>query len=344
MSLLASASDIVKVWDVSNSFNLSLKTQSAPSLSNSSFLFTSLSWNHTNQVIAASYDGPGKMMLIQSGNGQLLSHVPFSDSPDPLPGIYESQGIKTLAFSNNSRYLTCGIGGLVHLWDLKRRILRFDSSITGIIKGHVSAVQFLSEGNDIISGDNQGFVHIWNNKEMSNTSNNSCRSNALVYKENVGVTCLHVPSLGSTKVASGYEDGTLVIWDTTSCASVRSQVIHTNKLTGLAFSPKNSRLVATVGLDGSLALVDIAARNGAVTVPSASVQTGHALRSITFHEDAIHTAVGTEDGLILCYDWRNVKKPITTQDAHSALPVNALKFQVSLLYSIMDRYCMPMFV
>ena len=50
--------------------------------------------------------------------------------------------------------------------------------------------------------------------------------------------------------------------------------------------------------------------------------------SITFHEDAIHCAVGTDDGRILFYDWRNVRKPIVAIESSTSHPVHALAFQV----------------
>lgn len=326
--ILASAADVVKIWDVSPTCELDLKAQSQDHSQGTSHSHTALSWNHTHQVIASSINKPGKIMLIQSVNGQLLSHVPFSDSPEPVPGIYDSQYVKTLTFSNNSRYLACGIGPYVHLWDLKRRILRYDSSVTGITRGAITSMQFFTEANDIISGDSHGYIRLWNNKQTVLPAQTSAIEE-FFYKDNVGVTCLQLPSLGSSKIASGYEDGSLIMWDPNHSNYIRSQKVHSQKLMALAFSPKNSRLVGTAGLDGTLALVDTAARTGAVTVPSASVQAGEPLHSITFHEDAIHTAVGTESGRIMFYDWRNVRKPVSIRDAHDSTPVAVLKFQVS---------------
>ena len=36
---------------------------------------------------------------------------------------------------------------------------------------------------------------------------------------------------------------------------------------------------------------------------SASISVGESLRALAFSEDAVHTAVGTESGRILIYDW-----------------------------------------
>jgi WD40 repeat protein len=97
----------------------------------------------------------------------------------------------------------------------------------------------------------------------------------------------------------------------------------------MSFSPKNPRLIATVGSDGKMALVDIGAKTND---PSAAVDIAEPLTAVSFHEDAIHCAAGTSGGIVFMYDWRNLKKPIarldTATDGGSHSPVYALAFQV----------------
>jgi protein NEDD1 len=321
MSLqIASASNEVKIWDVhEKTCEMNLKT--------STYTFThpisSISWNHTNQVIATAYRTPAKISLFQTGNGQLLSYVPFLDM-EAIPSIYENHPVKVLSFSNNSRYLACGIGEYVHLWDLKRKVLKFDSGASYSGKGSITTLTYISEMNDMVSGDSLGHIRMWNSRYPIDASSSSA---CMQHKDGVGVTCMQMPALGSTRLAAGYEDGSLVIWDPITFTQLKTQSVHRATMTSLGFSPKNSRLVATVGEDGILTLIDTAAKTSALSTPSASIQVGEPLHCLSFHEDAIHTAVGTSSGQIIFYDWRNVKKPIFSIDAHSGTPVYDLKFQ-----------------
>ena len=97
-------------------------------------------------------------------------------------------------------------------------------------------------------------------------------------------------------------------------------------MSSIAFSPKNVNLLATGGHDGKINLVDIGSKSTGNL--SASIDTGERLSSITFHEDAVHAAIGTTSGYILLYDWRNVRKPISKIPAHQNGGVNSLRFQV----------------
>jgi WD40 repeat protein len=132
-----------------------------------------------------------------------------------------------------------------------------------------------------------------------------------------------------TKLASGHSDGAASIWDLGSSSHLRHQSVHTGQLTGLSFSPKNSRLLATSGSDGRINLVDTASKSS--TDPSASVNVGERLTCIAFSPDGIHSAVGTETGRIFLFDWRNLRSPVVVSEAHTPSPVKQLSFQVSLL-------------
>ena len=54
------------------------------------------------------------------------------------------------------------------------------------------------------------------------------------------------------------------------------------------------------------------------------------LRSLSFHEDAIHTAVSTSLGSVMLFDWRNIRKPVLQWDAHANNMIHSIAFQVSI--------------
>ena len=274
-----------------------------------------LSWNHTNQVIAIGGSGR-KARLIQASNGAILSTIPFTD----LSNIeYMDKEIGAISFSSNSRYLATGTGSNIEIWDLKNRTIR--SQFTSH-KGNINSLLFFPDGN-IIAGDITGSIRIWDVK-------NETSSGEMNYNK-ISLKCLELsPQITNSnfKIAAGYDDGSIVVWDASSLKNIRHQIVHKGIVMDLSYSPKNPRLVATAGFDGRLSLVDTASKTND---PSAFIDVGDRLTCVSFHEDAIHCAVGTNSGDILIYDWRNVRKPVCKIEAHNPYPVRALQFQLPII-------------
>jgi len=273
---------------------------------------SSLAWNHTNQVLAVAGNKP-IVSLVQANNGQLLSTIPFS-AEQAFTGP-----VQALAFSSNSRYLASASGTFVHLWDLKRRNMK---AYFGEAAGVVSSLAIAPDG-DLVAGDASGAVRLWDMKQQ-------CRvlpAASATGGAQASVTCLQLSCMGPSRLASGYSNGTLAVWDYATGEMLRTQVAHpSHTLTGLAYSPKNARLVVTVGTDGRVALVDTGTRSS--EPPSATIEVGDRLTCVSFHEDAIRCAVGTSSGYALIFDWRNVRKPVAKIDAHMPYAVTAMAFTV----------------
>lgn len=334
--LLSSVADTLRIWSFSaqpsaGESPLTLRVSSEPYLPREKP--STLSWNHTNQVIAVAGAESPSISLVQVSNGQLLSSLPFSEAEACTGGIH------AIAFSGNSRYLAAGSARSVYLYDLKRRNLRATSPEQ---RGDVSCVAIAPEG-EVVIGDQAGVVCVWDLRQSSSqtttdlflpppssssSATDSFGSGSSVFAVGPAVTSLRLSLIGPPRIATGYADGTLAVWDFTTKALLRRQAVHTGPLAGLAYSPKNSRLVATAGADGRLALVDTGSKGS--TDPSAAVDVGERLSCVSFNEDAIHCAVGTHSGHILIYDWRNVRKPLCRVEASPHVPVADLSFQVRI--------------
>ena len=303
--MLCVASDVLRVYNFQDD-----QCKPVSTCSFQGALPSVLSWNHTNQVIAVGLTGR-KIDLVQASNGQVLSSLPFT-AEEPI-----ADEIMAVKFSGNSRYLASASGNVVQLWDLKKRGLKTTLS------GHANAVtcvSFFADGS-ISAGDRSGAIRIWDIKadQSSFQEINAVASGS--------VTCMNLSYAGPCRIAAGYNDGSLCLWDPVTLTQLRRQQVHQLRISALAFSPKNPRLVATSGIDGRLVLVDMGAKT---TELSAAVEIGDALTAVSFHEDAIHCAVGTVKGNVFIYDWRNVRKPIATIDATTS-PVRDVIFQVPKL-------------
>ncbi|KAG0327602.1 Protein nedd1 [Dissophora globulifera] len=121
-------------------------------------------------------------------------------------------------------------------------------------------------------------------------------------------------------------DGILRLWNTGvngSAASYHSfTTTHEVPISAMAFSPFNRYLICTAGLDKRYALYDVEKRN----VVKNTV-TDYGLTSVTFKNDGISMAFGTEDGKVLLYDLRSTSRPISIIETKVNAPVMAVHFQ-----------------
>ena len=310
-SYLASSSNVVNTYEYSVDSNLRLKT-TCDGLGDK---VNALSWNHTNQVIAAAGSNQ-RITLIQSSNGQFLSAIPFDQT-------VISDKISTLCFSGNSRYLASSAGHNIQLWDLKKRSLK--TTLPGTT-GDVTCLTLAPDGARCVSGDKGGALRLWDVKHgrYSDLKSPAAASEAL-FSPILAVDQPAAHLVSVPKAASGDGGGTLSVWDLATGTQISSNVIHSGGVASLGFSPKNGRLVATCGPDGRLCLMDIGAASG---TPSASTELpGEHLTHVAFHENAIQCAIGTASGWLHVYDWRNTHQPLCSVHAHPGRRASALAFQ-----------------
>ena len=323
MSLLASISSHLKFWDFKDDVLL-LKSkcefyEPGGSISGTNDLLA-LAWNHNQQVVAVGGTSQ-KLHLVQASTGQTLSSLPI-DERDSFVG-----DVRALSFSHNSRYLASGIDKDVVIWDLKKR------SIKTRLNGHKAVIKCLQFNNEgaVLSGDASGAMIIWNIDQSS-------RSKELI---NPGyrspMHCLKLSPNNQRLCCCGYGDGSVTIWDIQSLTSINRCVqAHEAAVTSIAYSPKNDRLIATGGKDGKLNLVDLGNKQDKYS-PAVSLNIGEPISTISFHDSALYTAVGTERGYIHVYDWRDSRKPVVQFAAHNPMPVYELAFQV-IYVIIMSSY------
>lgn len=305
MSLIASASSNVKIW-LFDGTRIDILANSTPSQEKA----LCVRWNHTNQVVGAS-TSEGTIRLHHVNTAQVLSTLSLQESN--LSG----GPVRSIAFSSNSRYLASSCMEIVHLWDLKRRNIKI--SLTGHA-AEINTLGFAPDG-QVVSGDMMGVLRVW---DINNSSSVELKRPGSA----APARCLELSVLGHA--ACGYGDGGLALWDLASTRILsQSATLHSSPVVSLAISPKNPRLVITAGEDGKVNLFDtMSARNGAA---SASINAGEQLTSISFQENAIHSAVGTAGGNILIYDWRQLSQPLCKIPAHNPHPVLSLAFQVNVI-------------
>ncbi len=309
--LLASASTSLKIWSWD-----STNPGDHPKIANqyqSTDHYNCLAWNHSNQVVAVG-GRDAKIDLIQVTNGSLLTSLPLAES------LHSSSSIRALAFAHNSKFLASSIGSPIQLWDLKTK------QIKALFIGHrnpITALSFTTSGS-VYAVDDVGIVKLWSYKSPEKSMQDLIDPSASHLSSHMSAQCMQLSYLG-TSLAIGYGDGTMRIWDSNTGSVLRKQRHHSTKLSGLSWSPRNPRLLATVGMDEKLYLINTS--EPANTIAEV-VDVQEKLTSVTLHENGYSVAVGTATGNILLYDWRKTSAPIAKVDGHGPHAVNALSYQV----------------
>ena len=246
------SNDELKIWRCQQD---SVEKMTSPNDVNGKLL--NLSWNHTNQVIAVS-NTLGEIQLYHSQTGDLLSNIPFDTNNDG--GINKGPS-HNIAFSDNSRYIAQSMNSSVLMWDLKKRALKNNF----VCSSNVTSLTYLPDSK-LASGDTTGTLYIWDLK--SNISIGRIIPKDMETVPIPSITCL---KSSTSKIASSLSNGHLNIYDMNTLTLIRQQSIHTQSVRSIAFSPKNSRLIASCGSDGRLSLTDI---NSKSSEPTATIIIG----------------------------------------------------------------------
>lgn len=278
--------------------------------------YKSVAWNHSNQVLIVDDEQQAKVFLLVVTNGQLYPPQSLSDNQPAK----SSNHLGCIAISNNSRYLAVARGISIQLWDMKRKNVKM------VFEGHTAplvVLQFTTTG-DLYSADETGAINLWSTKSVNPIHEISESVDGTSLK----LTCMQLAPSNNLMVA-GYSDGTVRVWDIIEGKSqqTQEQKLHNGAVKGLSCSPRNNKLVATIGEDEKLLLFDTSAKKAKDVV--ASIHVKKTLTTVAFHENGMQASVGTEDGMLLMYDWRNVKTPVYSMVAHDGHPVHALAYQVS---------------
>ena len=186
--------------------------------------------------------------------------------------------------------------------------------------GHRGVVKCLCrhDENAIISGDSLGVIRIWDIK-----SGMSSRELMLGNGEG-GVNCVKPTLSGPERVVAGYSSGVVVVWSTKTLEVIQTFALHDGEVTDVCPSSKNPRLVASCGIDSKVFLCDLETRKSVTTIKLR----GDVPTCLSYSEDAVHVAIGTQKGSILYYSWMNPAEPLyEILGAHSPYPVTAMSFQ-----------------
>ncbi|CAG8509584.1 6762_t:CDS:10 [Funneliformis mosseae] len=307
-NLLVSASKDVKIWDLKsipgdkNSNEIETSKTIIPEqllgVEVSSFAphdastgVSVVRWNHDNQLLAVV--GNEGTLTIHDSQGTFIETIPSNNH-----GSDDYTKINSLRFSDKSQYvLFGGSDKIVNIWDRK------GSSFLEPLEGHSSAVTCIDLNLDesIVASSALNGNIIIHNRQKSNSRNNL----TVLTKQPINV--LQYSYVKRGLLAAGGEDGSLRLWDTSgSTTAIQTyEKAHHSEIKGIAFSPSNSHLLLSAGMDRRIVMYDVGKKEA----------------------DCVTIAVGTLQGKILIYDLRSLNKVMCTLNGCESRPIQCLHFQ-----------------
>ncbi|WP_159053416.1 NB-ARC domain-containing protein [Streptomyces regalis] len=243
---------------------------------------------------AVAYSPDGRWIATMNNRGYItLLNARHSNDYEDYGDTLDFDGVdtrrleahSTLAFSPDGTLLAVGCDTIVRLWDPRNTRTRQTPVELPGHQGPVRTVAFSPDGSQLAAAGDFGEVWLWDLATRSCTARLSADStavHALGYGDN---------STGT--LATGGDDGTIRLWDTTGTAELSG---HTAPVTGLCFAP-GGHLLASTSVDGTARVWDVP--NGRTV---AIVRNEGAMTSCAWAPDGTRLAVGGQRGLYL-YDF-----------------------------------------
>ncbi|XP_061696609.1 protein NEDD1 [Syngnathoides biaculeatus] len=293
---LASAGDVVKIWDADS---MTLLEQFNP---HGGHRVAQVCWTSNNQHVVSAGCGGDKLAVtsLKSPHATLLE-------------LAHGKRQTRVSLSWSSQLLASGgLDRCVHIWDLKSaRLLRS-------LKDHtdeVTCVAFNSNDSLVASGSAGGHLLLY-----SLTTNTACKPFGPGGQR--PVRDLAASRLKRSLLGSVSDDGSLSLWDANAQKELHVfRGAHKAPGSGVAFSPANELLLVSVGLDKKIVCYDAASKITLLTI-----RTESPLTSVDFTPDGSGLLAGSAQGRIFRYDLRNNSAPAGVTSAHDT-PVTCLRFR-----------------
>ena len=265
-----------------------------------------------------------------------------------------------VGFGGKSRYLVVSdASGCASVWDLKKtarvrtfRIPRPPTSSGGAFGGAVCTAARIDPTDTFVAAasgwDTDGALRLYRLREgkLAATLRDvrpGLDESTAEWDGHGGISALEFSPLDTSVVSVGTRDGSVLLWDVQAAIKVggtgggsrtspseskaavpptmRMAQRHGGEVTGIAFSPINTVLLASSSADGTVAFHDtkmcrtIQSFRPPVNenVVSGGSSASSAVMSVSFASDGVTCAACTADGRALIYDLRNIRAgPLST--------------------------------
>ncbi|KAG9325782.1 hypothetical protein KVV02_005706 [Mortierella alpina] len=277
---------------------------------------SSLKWSPDNTMLAI--EGHDGRVSLHDSRGRLQeSLVTDPVLEDSRAGSYRC----AMSWAPKPQRLYLAHGRKVMTWDAVQR-RSTEAFETG---SRINALAINADDTLLAIGQNNGALEV-----VNRTSGSGAK---LDTPEPLVMSRIEYSVFNRSVLGGVGNDGILRLWDTGSNGATALYhsfaATHELPISGMAFSPFNRYLICTAGLDKRYALYDVEKKN----VVKNTV-TDYALTSVSFKNDGISMAFGTDQGKVLLYDLRSTSRPISVVDTQTDAPITSIQFQGKLSSSL----------
>ncbi len=261
----ASADHTLQLWDGQNGKAL------APPLT-----------GHLTSVTAVTFNPSGTRIISGSEDDSIISWDTRTQRQLGWPLVGHANSVLDLAFSPNGKYLASASSDTkIVLWDFTAGQTMVDHQDV------VRSVAFSPNGHSIASGGDDTVARQWdigntNTSQPYSSPSSSISSSAANHSRIIWSVAF---SPNGDQLASGNEDGSIVIWDNSSLAPAMPPLAqHNGGVLAVTFSP-NGQWLASAGQDQQIIMWDAA--------------TGQPITRWNAHTDDINSLVFSPDSRLL---------------------------------------------
>ncbi len=291
---------LVRIWDVESHELLheltghedrimTLDWSSSGRLASGSLDMKILIWDLDNETVAMELQGhKGWVRDVKwSPDGRRLASASSDRSAvvwDVLAGVpslhlaAKSLGVKSIAWSPDGKLLaTGGDDQLAQIWSTD------DGTPRQTLTGHSQEVNSISWGKVLITGSLDGEVRLWSESTLSKTAMRRLPQNSPLH-------CLKWSPVDRTLLVAGGAAGKLFF-----CTgdNVESAIAGNSTIVVIAWQ-NSGKLLAVLGRDGKVYILDAASRKVVQTLPDEYSDT----RAIAWSPDGCLLAAGASDGSV----------------------------------------------
>lgn len=199
----------------------------------------------------------------------------------------------------------------VLVYDIKAKQVRKQFDPCASIINHI---EYTAKDSHIAAACENGDINLY-----SNTVNKL--STTFRVPKSTCCTSLRCHVSKRNHILAGSYEGVVALFDTNVSKVMYISQAHLGAVSGLSFSPVNSDLIVSTGLDRRLLFHDASSK-----IRPAEIAVENTATSVDFAPNGISIAVACQNGKICVYDARKLTTPVNRFEAHSAR-INKVLFQ-----------------